>query len=143
MKLLRKKMNKKGFSLIELIVVIAILAIIAAIAIPRFAVIQANSEVKSDVATAAEIVNMCRLQEVETGDPVTSLAQSVPAVAGELLVEYMIVPESQSYDGTAADDFALIVKDGVGNYRVTFEPNNGSSKDGVVQTIVENVKYDW
>lgn len=35
--LLNKKRNKKGFTLIELIVVIAILAILAAILIPRFA----------------------------------------------------------------------------------------------------------
>jgi prepilin-type N-terminal cleavage/methylation domain-containing protein len=35
-KLLRKKLNKKGFTLIELIVVIAILGILAVILIPRF-----------------------------------------------------------------------------------------------------------
>ncbi|MGI6570282.1 MAG: type IV pilin protein [Caldicoprobacterales bacterium] len=38
-KIFRKKLNKKGFTLIELIVVIAILGILAVIAIPRFTVV--------------------------------------------------------------------------------------------------------
>ena len=47
--------KKKGFTLIELIVVIAIIAILAAIAIPNFLSIQRKSRVKADVATAKTI----------------------------------------------------------------------------------------
>ena len=47
--------KKKGFTLIELIVVIAIIAILAAIAIPNFLSIQRKSRVKADVATAKSI----------------------------------------------------------------------------------------
>ena len=45
-----KKQNKKkkGFTLIELIIVIAIIAILAAIAIPNFLSIQRKSKVKAD-----------------------------------------------------------------------------------------------
>lgn len=52
-----KKQNKKkkGFTLIELIIVIAIIAILAAIAIPNFLSIQRKSKVKADVATAKSI----------------------------------------------------------------------------------------
>lgn len=52
-----KKQNKKkkGFTLIELIVVIAIIAILAAIAIPNFLSIQRKSRVKADVASAKSI----------------------------------------------------------------------------------------
>ena len=52
-KLMRR--NKKGFTLIELIVVIAILAILAAIAIPTFSGITASADQKVELANARSI----------------------------------------------------------------------------------------
>ena len=47
--------RKKGFTLIELIIVIAIIAILAAIAIPNFLAIQRKARVKADIATGKTI----------------------------------------------------------------------------------------
>lgn len=47
--------NKKGFSLIELIVVIAILGVIAAIAVPAVMNTLKDSKIKSDIQTAQTI----------------------------------------------------------------------------------------
>lgn len=58
---LRKKTNeltkkkKKGFTLVELIIVIAIIAILAAVAIPKFGQIRENANVKADIANAKNI----------------------------------------------------------------------------------------
>ena len=54
LKNLRNK-KKKGFTLIELIIVIAIIAILSAIAIPQFGKIRHNANVKTDIANAKTI----------------------------------------------------------------------------------------
>jgi type IV pilus assembly protein PilA len=50
-------MNKKGFSLVELMVVIAIIGILSAIAVPSYK----TYIVKANVASAMPIVTMVRL----------------------------------------------------------------------------------
>ena len=55
--MLNNKKKKKGFTLIELIIVIAIIAILAAIAIPKFGDIRKNAALKSDIANAKVVAN--------------------------------------------------------------------------------------
>ena len=55
LRLINKLKSRKGFTLIELIVVLAVLAIIAAIAIPRFLGVQEQAKKDADVSTAAMI----------------------------------------------------------------------------------------
>ena len=52
-----KNKKKKGFTLIELIIVIAIIAILAAVAIPKFSSISKDAKIKSDIANAKTISN--------------------------------------------------------------------------------------
>ncbi len=47
-KFIQKKMNKKGFTLVELIIVIAVMAILAAIVVPRMSGITQSFKVKAD-----------------------------------------------------------------------------------------------
>lgn len=69
---INKLRNKKGFTLIELIVVLAVLAIIMAIAVPRFVGVQEEAKVESDRATLANIVKISEFYlvkgEMEAGE---------------------------------------------------------------------------
>lgn len=71
--LLRKKTNeltkkkKKGFTLVELIIVIAIIAILAAIAIPKFGQIRSDANLKADIANAKSVATAVA-QAVANGD---------------------------------------------------------------------------
>ena len=69
-KKLIKKLSKarKGFTLVELIVVMAILGILASIAIPTFAGVSARAKVKADIATANSIIHEARAIQEEAGN---------------------------------------------------------------------------
>lgn len=60
-------MNKKGFTLIELIVVLALLTVISAIAIPKYTGIKELSAIKTDLYNADNIIEMARLELIKYG----------------------------------------------------------------------------
>lgn len=103
----RKNGKKKGFSLIELIIVLAVMAIIALIAIPNFTAVRENSKKKAD-ERSAEVIERAVLMLV-SDDSVnvkeeTEIVFTVPAVT---------TPETPAKDdntgnGLTAEEISLI-----------------------------------
>ncbi len=73
-RLINSLKNKKGFTLIELIVVLAVLAIIMAIAVPKFMGVQEQAKIDADKSTAAMIAKAAELYVIRENKTTVSLS---------------------------------------------------------------------
>ncbi|KYH35328.1 type II secretion system protein G precursor [Clostridium tepidiprofundi DSM 19306] len=76
------KKRKKGFTLIELIIVIAILGILAVITVPKLTGIQTNAKKKADMANAKLIADAAAMvlanEDTFNADAIKEKLQGVP-----------------------------------------------------------------
>jgi type IV pilus assembly protein PilA len=92
-----KLKNKKGFTLIELIVVLAVLGIIALIAIPRFLQVQDEAKVDADESTAAGIAKAAELWFVQTG---ATTDPTIEDLSDDNYIDVFTDWQSSSFEGT-------------------------------------------
>jgi prepilin-type N-terminal cleavage/methylation domain-containing protein len=106
LRIINKLKNKRGFTLIELIVVLAVLAIILAIAVPRFIGIQKQARIDSDYSTGALIAKAAELYEARE--------EKAPNNAKELIDEGYISDvqfQSKTLENVKPGDVTIEIED--------------------------------
>ena len=129
-----KKMNqitkkkKKGFTLIELIIVIAIIAVLAAIAIPKFGAAKHNADVAADQANA-KIIATAVSTAVANGDITNEDHTTFTAAETASIIKYI--------DGGAMPK----AKTGTKVFTVTYDYDAAGTGKGAVVTTTEGQMY--
>ncbi len=104
MNLINKK-RKKGFTLIELIVVIAIMAILAAVAVPNFIGITDSARKATENGAAAEYANAINIHNATATTRITTKPETLAALDTALGT----LKPTLSADINSANVFAKIV----------------------------------
>lgn len=71
-----KKNNKKGFTLVELVIVVAVMAVLVAVAIPTIGSIKGTAEDNVKKSNAQTIESMIKLAEADGSDDVEAYLNS-------------------------------------------------------------------
>lgn len=128
--------RKEGFTLIELITVIVVLAIILGIGIPRYAMIQAQSEWDADVSTLKNLEKAAELWYARNPFAKAPISGNIEIEFGDISGEGQFDPDTilkrkkassstESERNTAKDKLSGIMGSGAGAITIDINPNTG------------------
>ena len=144
-----RKMNeiskkKKGFTLVELIIVIAIIAILAAMAIPKFSAVRIDAKVSNDLAAAKNIqsatATMVANGTIKAAQPKLAvpgaagttgeeIAKRVASNNGSALAPEAISGATFNVTVTADGDVTVVVTASDIDYQLVPEPSTSTVKN--------------
>jgi type IV pilus assembly protein PilA len=104
-----KKLNNKGFSLVELIIVIAIMVILVAVLAPQFTKWVERSRIGTDIQNASEIATAVQVALAE--GKVTAPVSTATVPSTTTLTSLTAVPKTKSTTVGKDNDFTYTVSD--------------------------------
>ncbi len=122
-----KKLNNKGFSLVELIIVIAIMVILVAVIAPQYTKFVNNSKVSTDIQTASDMATAIDV-EIADGTYTAATITTYEATASKLGGTWDITAD----DATGVSQITLSV--GGGTYECYPNPESAGTIKGIGNT---------
>ena len=126
-----KKNNKKGFTIVELVIVIAVIAILAAVLIPTFSSIIKKAKISNDTVLAKNLTTAIATESI-TSKP-TSMEEVVTKLynAGFVLENLSPTTEDYFYGWDSKNNQIILISD---KYSVVYESAKSTPVDVYVAT---------
>ncbi|MBR2346579.1 MAG: type II secretion system protein [Clostridia bacterium] len=146
-----KRNNKKGFTIVELVIVIAVIAILAAVLIPTFAGIIKKANLSADEQAVRQMNTALAMYEAENGKPANLITAKKALDEALVNVEGGLVPVTQGYafywdkannkvvlvgdSKDVKDGWELLSNNGLGT---TIEISNSSTAGNDIKEAIHN-----
>ncbi len=109
-----KKLNNKGFSLVELIIVIAIMVILVAVLAPQFTKWVERSRVSTDIQSASELATAIEVALAEGKTLTSGTVADADCGSGKTFDSLAKAPVTKAtINGGKGQSFSYTVSDGV------------------------------
>ena len=131
-KLLNKKKNNKGFTLVELVIVIAILAILVGLLAPQYTKYVEKTRKAADAANEVPTVTGATIELKTAG--VTAENETVKKALAEFCPDYTKMKKKSAKWNNSGDPTATINIDAEGKVTVTYGPTDFADYIGATAT---------